>query len=87
MYITFIYILSTIKISAGAFGFRRLQSFVAWALLENTALADVSDTWLEMTACARPGATNCSKWPLEPALEPQNARKALLALGPKLQNA
>lgn len=64
---------------------RTLQSFRL--LLENTTSADVSDSWLEFAARARPEAATCSKWPLEPTLEPENARKTLLALSPKPQNA
>ncbi len=43
--------------------------------------------WLEMAARACPGAAAGSKWPLELAPEPQNARKVLLKPGPEPQNA
>ena len=44
-------------------------------------------SWLEMAARACPGAAAASKWPLELAPEPQNARKVLLKPGPEPQNA
>ena len=43
--------------------------------------------WLEMAARACPGAAAASKWLLELAPEPQNARKVLLKPGPEPQNA
>ena len=43
--------------------------------------------WLELAARACPGAAAGSKWPLELAPEPQNARKVLLKPGPEPQNA
>ena len=43
--------------------------------------------WLEMAARARPGGADGSKWPLESALEPQNARRVLLESAPEPQNA
>jgi hypothetical protein len=46
-----------------------------------------SRRWFEMAARARPGASDGSKWPLEPAPEPENARRVLLEPAPEPQNA
>ena len=43
--------------------------------------------WLEMAARACRGAAAASKWPLELAPEPQNARKVMLKPGPEAQSA
>ena len=42
--------------------------------------------WLEMVARARPGAADGSKWPLEPAPEPQNTRRVPLEPAVEPQN-
>jgi len=47
-----------------------------------------SSWWLEKkTSRAHPGAADGSKWPLEPAPEPQNSRKVPLESAPEPQNA
>ena len=78
---------------AGAFRMRLGPSLLAWpremplfAAYGRSSLAR-SRRWLEMAARARPGAADGSKWPLEPAPEPQNTRRVPLEPALEPQNA
>ena len=88
--------ISIIKVCFGprprVFGcFRRswlawLREMLLFAAYGRSSLAR-SRRWLEMAARARPGAAAGSKWPLEPAPEPQNTRKVPIESAPEPQNA
>ena len=64
----------------------RLYFYLLFAALGRSSLAQ-SRKQPEMAARARPGATTGSKWPLEPAQEPQNARQVLIESALEKKNA